>query len=65
MENKEIKFYETNIVSIMKQIAKEEIVNAPNFNSYIVPGKENIAHSTQNAYPIFSLGMDSSLDVSV
>lgn len=65
MITKKINFYETSLVRVIKQIAKEEIAIAPIFHSYIKPGESNVAYSTQNFITLSFLAENNSLNISL
>lgn len=45
MTSKEFKFFETNLISIIKNVARKEIVSSPQYYTYTQPGYGHIAHS--------------------
>lgn len=55
---KKIEFYETDLSTLIKKIAREEILTAPTFQTFLKEGNSSEVKSTLNSFPDMSLGYD-------
>lgn len=56
MKEKKVVFYETDLISLIKRVAREEIATAPTFQTFLKSGNSSEIKSTLNAYPDMTLG---------